>query len=184
MTPVQELLAKLAITLDKHQAHIKLTFSKLGLYKAHPGMLENICVDYHGVATPLQQVANISTPDARTLEITPWDKELLPRIEKAIVQHKGNDFNPQNAGQLIRINLPALTEELRKKIVRNLASAAEAAKVSIRTERQQGMKQLQQLQLSEDELAKGKEALQKLIDKYTAQVEQLRQHKEKEVMTL
>ncbi len=184
MKDIQELLAQTAAALEKLQSQAQQAFSKISLYKAHPSMVDTIPVDYHGVATPLQQVATITTPNTTTLEIAPWDKKMLHSIEKAIVQHKGQMMTPHQAGDIIRVQLPVLTEELRTKIVKNITKAAEGGKVHIRTERQQRIKALQKMELSEDEVAKGKKALQTLIDKYSEQIDQLRQKKEQEVMKI
>ena len=164
---------------DKELVHIRAG-------KASPSMLDGVLVEYYGSMTALNQVANISTPDARTVAIQPWEKGLIGAIEKAIM-NANLGFNPDNNGEIIRINIPALTEERRKNLVKQVNQEGEHAKVSIRAARKDANSSLKKLQkdgLSED-LEKDAEAeVQKLTDNYGKKVESLIEVKEKDIMTI
>lgn len=165
--------------LDKELVHIRAG-------KASPSMLDGILVDYYGSMTALSQVANISTPDARTVAIQPWEKGLIPAIEKAIM-NANLGFNPDNNGEIIRINIPVLTEERRRDLVKQVHQEGEHAKVSIRTTRKDAnnsLKKLQKSGLSED-LEKDAEAeVQNMTDNFGKKVESLITVKEKDIMTI
>ncbi|MCF6357644.1 MAG: ribosome recycling factor [Draconibacterium sp.] len=154
--------------------------------KASPSMMDGVLVDYYGSMTPLNQVSNVSTPDARTIAIQPWEKGLISVIEKAIMT-ANLGFNPDNNGEIIRINIPVLTEERRKDLVKHVHQEGETAKVSIRTARKEANDSLKKLQkdgLSED-LEKDAEAeVQKLTDNFGKKVEDLVKAKEKDIMTI
>lgn len=165
--------------LEKELIHIRAG-------KANPSMLDGVLVEYYGSMTPLQQVSNVSTPDARTIAIQPWEKNLIPEIEKAIL-NANLGFNPDNNGEIIRINIPVLTEERRKDLVKQAHMEGESAKVSIRGARKEANDSLKKLQkdgLSED-LEKDAEAdVQKLTDDFGKKVDSLVEAKEKDIMTI
>ncbi len=165
----------------------KLEMSKVRTGRAHPSLLDHVRVDYYGTETPLSQVSNISVGDARTLVITPWEKRLTPLIEKAIMA-AGLGLNPTTSGELIRIPLPALTEERRKDLTKIVRSEAEVARVSIRNLRRDGNAALKELlkskEIAEDEEHRLAEAVQKLTDKHIAEVDHLLAVKEKDLMAI
>lgn len=151
--------------------------------KASPSMLANIMVDYYGSQTPLSQVANVNTPDARTLSIQPWEKNMLQEIEKAImIANIG--FNPMNNGENIIINVPPLTEERRRNLAKQAKAEAEHAKVGIRNARKDANNEVKKLDVSDD-LKKNTEAdIQQLTDSFVKQTDDLFAVKEKEIMTV
>jgi ribosome recycling factor len=167
-------------------AHLEKELLHIRAGKASPAMLDGVLVEYYGSMSPLGQVANISTPDARTVAIQPWEKKLIPVIEKAIL-NANLGFNPDNNGELIRINVPVLTEERRRMLVKQAQQEGEQAKVSIRTVRKDSNEQLKKLQkegLSED-LEKDAEAqVQRLTNEFGNTIENLVKIKEKDIMTI
>tara|TARA_R110002072_G_scaffold260722_8_gene419266 strand:+ start:2572 stop:3126 length:555 start_codon:yes stop_codon:yes gene_type:complete len=151
--------------------------------KASPGMVGGVMVDYYGTPTPLSQVANINTPDGRTLSIQPWEKSMIPEIEKGIL--KANlGFNPMNNGDNIIINIPPLTEERRRELAKVAKSEAEDAKISIRNDRKVANSDAKDLELSEDLLKIVESDIQKLTDSYITRVDEILAVKEKEIMTV
>lgn len=166
--------------------HLKKELAKIRAGKAHASMLDGIYVDYYGVNTPLNQVSNINTPDARTISIQPWEKKMLDPIERAI-QMANLGINPQNNGEIIIISIPPLTEERRKQLVKQSKAEAEHAKVSIRTARKDAndeIKSLQKETISEDMAKDAEERVQKLTDSYTRKVDEMLALKEKDIMTV
>ncbi len=167
-------------------AHLEKELLHVRAGKASPAMLDGVTVEYYGSLTPLNQIANISTPDARTVAIQPWEKGLIPVIEKAIM-NANLGFNPDNNGEIIRINVPVLTEERRRMLVKQAQQEGENAKVSIRTVRKDSneiLKKLQKEGLSED-LEKDAEAeVQRLTNEFGITVENLVKAKEKDIMTI
>jgi len=166
--------------------HLEVELSRIRAGKATPQILDGISVDYYGNPTPLNQVANITIPDARTISLQPWEKNMMAPIEKAIMA-SNIGLTPQNDGQVIRLFLPPLTEERRKELVKRVHGEGEQAKVSIRNIRRDGIEQIKKQQkdgLSED-IAKGGEArVQTVTDKYIALVDEHCKDKEKEIMTI
>lgn len=151
--------------------------------KASPSMLANIMVEYYGSATPLSQVANVNTPDARTISIQPWEKNMLQEIEKAImIANIG--FNPMNNGESIIINVPPLTEERRKNLARQAKAEAEHAKVGVRNARKDANNDLKKLDISEDLKKNTETDIQELTDSFVKQVDDKYAVKEKEIMTV
>lgn len=151
--------------------------------KASPGMLGSVMVEYYGAQTPLSQVANINTPDARTISVQPWEKNLIPEIEKGIL--KANlGFNPMNNGESIIISVPPLTEERRRELAKVAKSEAEDAKISIRNDRKVANGEAKELEISEDLLKIVEADIQKLTDRYIARVDEILAVKEKEIMTV
>jgi ribosome recycling factor len=151
--------------------------------KATPAMLTTVTVDYYGSQTPLSQVANVNTPDARTISIQPWEKNMLQEIEKAImIANLG--FNPMNNGENIIINVPPLTEERRRDLAKQAKAEAEHAKVGVRNARKDANNEIKKLDVSDD-LKKNTEVdVQTMTDKFVSQIDELYATKEKEIMTV
>lgn len=151
--------------------------------KATPAMLTNVMVDYYGSQTPLSQVANVNTPDARTISIQPWEKNMLQEIEKAI-QIANLGFNPMNNGDLIMINVPPLTEERRINLSKQAKAEGEHAKIGVRNARKEANNEIKKLDISDD-LKKVSEAeVQTLTDKFVKEIDAILDVKEKEIMTV
>jgi ribosome recycling factor len=155
--------------------------------KANPTVLNNVIVMYYGTPTPIPQVASVSAPDAKTLAIQPWEKSMIPVIEKAITD-ANLGLTPQNNGEVIRCNVPALTEERRKELVKKAKSAGEDAKVSIRNSRREAIDKLKKAQkasiITEDAEAEAEDEVQKVTDKNTGEVDKLVEAKQKDIMTV
>lgn len=155
--------------------------------RANPAVLDKVQVDYYGVGTPINQVAAVSVAEARVLVIQPWDKSMLALIEKAI-QASDIGINPQNDGNVIRLTFPALTEDRRREIAKEIAKRAEDAKVAIRNIRRDGMDDLKKLKkdsaITEDDLKNGEDKLQKITDKHIKEVDEIASAKDKEIMSL
>ena len=154
--------------------------------RANPHVLDKIRVNYYGTPTPIQQVGNITVPEARMLQIAPWEKSLLKEIEKAI-QMSDLGINPSNDGSVIRLVFPELTEERRKDLVKDVKKKAEEGKVAIRNIRRDGndsFKKLAKSEVSEDDIKYLEEELQKLTDKYIREIDALMETKSKEIMTV
>ena len=167
-------------------AHLEKELLHIRAGKASPAMLDGVMVEYYGSLTPLNQVANVSTPDARTVAIQPWEKGLIPVIEKAIL-NANLGFNPDNNGEIIRINVPVLTEERRKILVRQAHQEGENAKVSVRTVRKEANESLKKLQkdgLSEDLEKDGENEVQRLTNEFGVTIDDLVKAKEKDIMTI
>lgn len=165
-------------------SHLEKEFLKIRAGKATPSMLDGIIVDYYGVPTPIAQTANINTPDPRQIIVQPWDKSLLPSIDKAI-QAANLGFNPTNEGEVLRIIVPAVTEERRKDLVKQAKTEVEKCKVSIRNARRLAndfAKSLEKDGLPEDESKKLQDNVQELTNKYGLMVDKLFAAKEEDVM--
>lgn len=162
--------------------HLEKAFLKIRAGKASPAMLSTIKVDYYGSQTPLSQVANVNTTDARTITVQPWEKSMLQEIEKAImIANIG--FNPMNNGDTIIINVPPLTEERRRELAKQAKGEAEDAKVSVRTARQDANKEIRGLDEASDDVKKNTEAdVQELTDAYTKKIDDFLAAKEVEIM--
>ncbi len=166
--------------------HLEAELQKIRAGKATPGMLENVYVDYYGARTPLSQVASVNTPDARTLVIQPWEKAMIGPIEKAII-NSNLGFNPQNDGSLVRINVPPLSEERRKELVKRAKAEGEVAKVSVRNLRRDAnehIKRLLKAGLPEDLSKDAEHKTQHMTDDYIKKVDKHLEAKEKEIMTV
>lgn len=161
--------------------HLEKAFIKIRAGKANPVMLSSVTVDYYGAQTPLSQVANVNTPDARTLVVQPWEKNLLGEIEKSII-NSNLGFNPMNNGDIIIINVPPLTEERRRDLAKQAKAESEDAKIGIRSARQEANKELKKLEISEDLLKNAESDVQDLTDKFIAKVESALSVKEAEIM--
>ena len=166
---------------------LKADLAKLRTGRAHPSLLDQITVEYYGSEVPLSQVANISVSDARTLTVTPWEKKMVPVIEKAIL-NSDLGLNPATAGDVIRIPLPPLTEERRRDLIKVVRQEGEKARVAIRNIRRDAIHQFKDLlkekEISEDEERRAEEAIQKLTDRMVAEVEKVLAEKEKDLMEI
>lgn len=172
--------------MTKAISHLESELQKIRAGRANPTMLDSIHVDYYGNSTPLSQVANISTPDARTLQIQPWEKNMITPIEKAI-SNANLGYNPTNDGQVIRINIPPLTEDRRKDLVKQSKSEAEHARVTVRNIRRdanEAIKKLQKDGLPEDQAKAAEGKVQNLTDDSIAKIDKHLEAKEKEIMTV
>ena len=173
-------------TMGKSLARLSQELTKIRAGKAMPNMLDALNVDYYGNSTPVHQVASITTPDARTLIIKPWEKAMIGEIEKAII-NSDLGLNPQNDGEIVRINIPALTEERRIILVKQAKAAAENGKVSIRTIRKETNEQLKILLkegASEDLIKNAEGKVQEHTDEYVKKIHAIFTVKEKDIMTL
>lgn len=162
-------------------------FNKIRTGRAHPSILEGVRVDYYGSETPLSQVANINIEDGRTLTVTPWEKPMVPEVEKAIMK-SDLGLNPATAGAVIRVPMPALTEETRKGFIKQARAEAESARISVRNIRRDVIADVKSLQkakeISEDEERKAQEDIQKLTDKFVAKIDQALKAKEVDLMEI
>ncbi|MFZ4590433.1 MAG: ribosome recycling factor [Ignavibacteria bacterium] len=165
--------------------HLTAEFIKVRTGKASVGLLEGVKVDYYGTPTPINQVGNLNTPDFHTITVQPWDKTVIPIIEKAIL-NANLGLNPSSDGTLIRIPIPPLNEERRKELVKHTKKLAEEAKVSIRNIRRDEIEKLKKTEkeehISEDDRKHGETEIQKLTDQFIKEVDALVQKKEKEIM--
>lgn len=175
------------VRMQKGIEAFKNEIAKLRTGRAHPSLLEQIRVDYYGNETPLSQVANITIGDARTLVITPWEKRMIPVIEKAVMT-SGLGLNPATSGELIRVPLPALTEQRRKDLIKIVRGEAETARVSVRNVRRDANAALKEAlknkEIAEDEEKRLAETVQKLTDKFVAEIDQLVTAKETDLMAI
>ena len=171
--------------MKKSLEALDTAFKKVRTGRAHPSILDGVMVSYYGVDTPLKQVANVSVEDARTLAISAWEKNLIPQIEKAIMK-ADLGLNPSTSGDLIRVPMPALTEQTRRDMIKICKSEAEHARVVIRNIRRDANSDLKGLlkekEISEDEERKGQDEIQKLTDKYVAEVEEALKKKEADLL--
>ncbi len=185
----EEIASIIAVSEDHMQkaiSHLEAELVKIRAGKANPQMLDGIVVDYYGSPLPINQIANISVMDARTLTIQPWEKNMLQPIERAIIA-ANIGINPQNDGNLIRLFLPPLTEERRKELVKKCQVEGEQSKVAIRNIRRDSIEHIKRLQkngLSEDAAKDAGDDVQQVTDKFTAAVEKHLASKEKEIMAV
>lgn len=170
---------------DKMQKAVESLENNLSILRtgrAHPGILKKIVVDYYGSQMPVDQVASITSPDPRTLVITPWDQGALNPIEKAI-RDSDLGLNPNNKGDTIFISLPMLTEERRKELVKNAKSYAEEARISVRNVRKHAMDEVKKLEgIGDDDIKRGESDVQKITDEYIEKVDQIFHKKEKDIL--
>jgi ribosome recycling factor len=186
MEDITNTLKEAKASMDKALAHTDTELSRIRAGKAQPNMLDGIMVDYYGTPTPITQVASINTPDARSLAIKPWEKNLINNIEKAI-RDSDLGLNPGNDGDTIRINIPPLTEERRKGLVKQAKTEGENGKVrvrSIRKDTNEELKKLQKNGAAEDAIKAAEDQVQKLTDEYITKVDALINAKEKELLTV
>jgi ribosome recycling factor len=165
----------------------KNDLSKIRTGRAHTGLLDHIQVDYYGSPVPISQVANLTLVDARTIGVQPWEKKMVPVVEKAI-RESDLGLNPATQGDLIRVPMPALTEERRRELTKVVRSEGETAKVAVRNLRRDGNEQLKKLvkdkEISEDDERRAGDEIQKLTDRFVAEIDKLVQTKEAEIMTV
>jgi ribosome recycling factor len=158
---------------------------KLRTGRAHAGLLEQVMVEYYGTNVPVKQTANISVEDARTLVVTPWEKNMVSAVEKAII-NSGLGLNPVTAGQVIRVPLPPMTEERRRDLVKVVRAHAETARVGLRSVRREALGDIKDLlkekMIAEDDERRGQEEIQKLTDRYVTMIDALLKDKEAEIM--
>lgn len=173
--------------MRKTVEHLEADYVTIRAGRANPHVLDKLKVDYYGTPTPIQQVGNITVPEARVIQIAPWEKSLIKAIEKAILT-SDLGLNPSNDGSIIRLVFPELTEERRKELVKEVKKKGEDAKVAVRNIRRDGndtfKKQLKAAEISEDENKQCEEKLQKCTDKYIKEIDELIESKSKEIMTV
>ncbi|NJB83578.1 ribosome recycling factor [Wenyingzhuangia aestuarii] len=167
--------------MDAAIAHLVKEFGNIRAGKASPAMLGSVMVNYYGSQTPLSQVANVNTADAQTITVQPWEKNMIPEIEKGILL-SNLGFNPMNNGDSIMINVPALTEERRKELSKAAKAEAEHAKVSIRNIRRDSNNDIKKLDISDDEKKIAEDDVQSLTDKFIKKVDELYSVKDAEIM--
>jgi ribosome recycling factor len=170
--------------MAKGLTHVGHELTKIRAGKATPSMLDGIMVSYYGAMSPLNQVSSITTPDARTLFIKPWEKSLIHEVEKSIMA-ANLGLTPQNDGQQVIINIPILSEERRRQLVKQVHNECEQGKVSIRSVRKEINEQIKKVKgVSEDDVKNAEEEVQKLTDDYIGRIEALMKKKEVEIMTV
>lgn len=184
---IQMLLDETTDRMEHALAHLDHELAHIRAGKASPRMIESVMVEYYGTMTPIMQVANVSTPDARTIAIQPWDKKMFQIIDRAII-NSNLGFNPENNGEIIRINVPVPTEERRKNLVKDAHKESEIAKVSVRVARKDANDYLKKLlkakEISEDDEKTTEEKIQNITDLYIKKVDTILMAKEKEIMTV
>ena len=172
--------------MKKAYEFLEADYATIRAGRANPHVLDKLRVDYYGTPTPIQQVGNVTVPEARIIQIAPWEKSLLKEIEKAILT-SDIGINPTNDGSVIRLVFPELTEERRKDLVKDVKKKAEDGKVAIRNIRRDGndsLKKLGKTEISEDEIKQLEDQLQKLTDKFIKDIDALMEVKSKEIMTV
>ncbi|SRR5258705_763888 len=186
MIEIKRIVDEANAQMQKAIAHLEAELAKIRAGRANPSMLEGIQVDYYGTKTPLNQVANVTTPDPKTIVIQPWDKSTVPLIEKAIMA-ANLGFTPVNDGNVIRINMPALTEERRKELVKRAKTEGENAKISVRNYRREANEKIKKdikEHLPEDVAKDTENKIQQMTDNYIQTVDKHLTVKEKEIMTV
>lgn len=182
MEDIDLIISEAGDSMKKSLQHLDKELLKIRAGRANPAMLEGVMVEYYGSMSPLSQVSNVSTPDARTLSVQPWEKALIPEIEKAIM-NANLGFNPQNNGEVVIINIPPLTEERRRELVKRAKAEGEEAKVSIRSARKDANDMLKDLDgISEDLVKDAEERVQALTNKNVTKVDSAIEVKEAEIM--
>lgn len=184
---IDDILKDAESRMNKSVAALQKEFGRIRTGRAHVSLLDGLMVDYYGAETPLNQVANVVVEDARTLAVNPWEKTMVAPIEKAII-NSDLGLNPNTAGMSIRIPLPPLTEERRKDLVRVVRGEAEGGRVAVRNIRRDANSDFKQLEkekeISEDDERNAQESIQKLTDKFVAEVDQALTNKEKDLMEM
>jgi ribosome recycling factor len=183
---IKKQLEDARVHMDKAIQHCDSEVAKIRAGKAMPSMLDGIMVDYYGNPTPLNQVGTVNTPDARTLVIQPWEKQLLSAIEKAIMD-SNIGLNPQNDGSVIRLNVPPLTEERRRDLVKRVKEEAEKGRIAVRNIRKEANEKIKKLKsdgVSEDDIKVGEGEVQKITDNNILRVDKISEIKEKDIMTV
>ena len=183
---MDERLQQFETKMEKTCEYLEADFMTIRAGRANPNILNKLTVEYYGTPTPIQQVANISVPEARMIQIQPWEKKIIKDIEKAILM-SDIGINPTNDGTVIRLVFPELTEERRKELVKDVKKKGEASKVAVRNIRRDGndaLKKLGKEDVSEDEIKELEDQLQKLTDKFGKDIDKLVEAKSKEIMTV
>jgi ribosome recycling factor len=181
----KDVMQNMKAHMDKSIDALRREYQKVRTGRANLGLLDDIKIDYYGTPSPLSQVATLAVPEPRTITIQPWESKMIQVIEKAIM-NANMGLTPANDGKLIRLNLPALTEERRKEIVKQLKKMAEEAKVAVRNIRREANDELKKLEkdkkISEDDLKRAEKEVQDVTNSYVARIDEVLAHKEKEVM--
>ncbi len=184
---IDDILKDAETRMGKSVDSLRSELVKIRTGRAHPSLLDQIMVDYYGTGTPINQVANVTVEDSRTLAVAPWEKQMVAVVEKAII-NSGLGLNPATTGNLIRIPMPPLTEERRRELVKVVKGDGESAKVAIRNIRRDANGDFKDLlkekEVSEDESRDGEDTIQKLTDKFVANVDEVVAVKEKELMEI
>jgi ribosome recycling factor len=184
---IEEIIADAESRMGKSVDSLRTELTKIRTGRAHPSLLDQISVDYYGTETPINQVANVTVEDSRTLAVAPWEKQMVAVVEKAII-NSGLGLNPATAGNLIRIPMPPLTEERRRELVKVVKGEGEGAKVAIRNIRRDANSDFKDLlkekEISEDACRESEDTVQKLTDKFVANVDEVIAVKEKELMEI
>ena len=184
---IDEILADAESRMGKSVDSLRTELTKIRTGRAHPSLLDQISVDYYGTETPIKQVANVTVEDSRTLAVAPWEKQMVPVVEKAII-NSGLGLNPATSGNLIRIPMPPLTEERRRELVKVVKAEGENAKIAIRNIRRDANSDFKDLlkekDISEDECRQSEDSVHKHTDKYVSDVDEVIAAKEKELMEI
>ena len=184
---INEIKTEAETKMTKSIEALTSAFNKIRTGRAHPSILDSVMVNYYGQETPLRQVASVNVEDSRTLTVSPWEKNLVPQIEKAIMT-SDLGLNPSTSGDLIRLPMPMLTEETRRNMVKQARADAEHGRVSVRNARRDANSTLKELlkdkDISEDDERRGEEEVQKLTDRFIAEVEKLLKAKEEDLMAV
>lgn len=182
---IEDIKADAEKHMKKSLEALAAAFNKIRTGRAHPAILDSVQVNYYGQDTPLKQIASVNVEDNRTLTISPWEKHLIPVIEKAIMS-ADLGLNPATSGDLIRVPMPMLTEQTRREMVKQAKADAEHARVSIRNARRDANNDLKELEkskdISEDDQRRGEEEVQKLTDRYIAEIDKVLKSKEEDLM--
>ena len=183
----EQIINSMVQKMDKSIQSLKAELAKLRTGRASTALVDAVHVDYYGSSVPINQVANVTTPDARTIQITPWEGGMVGAIEKAILA-ANIGLTPQNDGKVVRINVPAMTEERRKELVKLVKKYGEDTKVAVRNHRRDGNEEIKKAEksksLSEDDAKKTMDKIQKKTDEKTAEVDKIVASKEKEILTV
>ncbi len=184
MDEIQLYLDEAKDLMNKGLSHVSHELTKIRAGKANPMMLDGVLVSYYGAMTPLSQVSSLTTPDARTIFIKPWEKNIIPEIEKAIL-NANLGLNPQNDGQQVIINVPMLTEERRKQLVKQVGQECEHGRISVRNIRKETNEHLKKIKgASEDDVKNAEETVQQMTNEFIAKIDTLMKKKEVEIMTV
>lgn len=186
MAEVKQIIQAAEDKMENAILHLDEALAHIRAGKANPRILDGIFVEYYGSSVPLSNVANITTPDAKTIAITPWEKSMFREIEKAILNSEVG-ITPENNGEVIRLGIPPLTEERRKSLAKQAKGEAETAKVSVRNARREAIEQIKKAQkdgLAEDSAKDAEASVQKVHDKYIKKVDDVYAVKEKEILTV
>jgi len=184
---IDDILSDAEMRMGKSVESLRSELTKIRTGRAHPSLLGQIMIDYYGTDTPINQVANVTVEDARTLAVAPWEKQMVAVVEKAII-NSGLGLNPSTAGNLIRIPMPPLTEERRRELVKVVKNEGENAKIAVRNIRRDANSDFKDLlkekEISEDESHQAEDSIQKYTDKFVKGVDEVIAVKEKELMEI